>query len=213
MTSCSVRITRATRLACTASLAAFWAVGYSALGSSHPASRLDPTTALDTLIPFAGWAVWAYLGGIAWIVLPAILIRSAPVFARTAAAFLIALILSFASFAFAPASATGLRAQASAAGLDTLTAMALRTLHALDPPTNLFPSLHVGLAVVATLALVDEHPRCRWGAVLLLAVIVASVCLAKQHTLLDVAGGLLTGLVAFAAAPGLRRPPFGAQVR
>src|SRR5690349_8545032 len=106
MAPCSRSVPWTTRLACTASLAVLWAVGYSTLGTAQRVSGLDPTTALDLLIPFAGWAVWAYLGGIAWIVAPAVLIRSAPLFERTAAAFLIAMIVSFACFAWAPAAAT-----------------------------------------------------------------------------------------------------------
>lgn len=201
MKLCSPSVPWASRLAWSAGLAALWGTGYLTLGASRPLSRLDPTTALDALIPFAGWAVWPYLLGIVWIVLPAVVIRSAALFARTAAAILIAMIVSFTCFAVAPAGAAGLRAQASDAGLDTLTAMALRTLHAIDPPTNLLPSLHVGLAVVATLALVSERRRWRLGGALMLTAIVASVCLTKQHTVLDVAGGLATGLVAFAVAP------------
>lgn len=191
----SIRLS--TRVVCSAGLGAFWALGYFTLGArAQTSGTFDPSSALDAFIPFAGWAVWPYLLGIAWIALPAALIRSPLLFRQTAQAYALVMILSFICFVLMPAASTGLRGQASTIGLDALTAWAVSTLHAIDPGTNLLPSLHVSLATVAACAMLRQHPAWRATIWSLLVVVVASVLVLKQHTIADAAAGLI---VAFAA--------------
>lgn len=173
-------------------LAGFWALGYFTAGVwLHPAPIFSPSTALDAAIPFAGLAVWPYLFGMVWIAMPALLLRSPALFRHTACSYALLIAFSILCFVLLPAEAPELRRQASGAGLDPLTAWALQRLHAIDPPHNLLPSLHVSLAALATCALTRSDARWRVPATLALAMIMAAVCLSKQHTLADAVAGLM----------------------
>ena len=74
-------------------------------------------------------------------------------------------------------------------------------LYRIDTNTNVFPSVHVAGAVGIALAWWDcpfPRRRClvRCAAILLAAAICLSTLLLKQHSLLDLCGGLLVSLVA-----------------
>ncbi|HEU4844834.1 MAG TPA: phosphatase PAP2 family protein [Burkholderiaceae bacterium] len=123
--------------------------------------------------------------------MPAVLLQSSALFRHTARSYALLIALSVMCFVLLPAEAPALRRQASIAGLDPLTAWALQHLHAIDPPRNLLPSLHVSLAALSTAALARSDARWRWPGGAVLAVVVAAVCLSKQHTVTDAAAGLL----------------------
>jgi hypothetical protein len=186
-----------TRAACSVGLGAFWALGYFLLGARAQTVRaFDPSIPLDALIPFVGWAVWPYLLGIAGIGLPAVLIRSPALFHQTAIAYAIVIGLSFLCFFLAPTEADSLRIQTAMAGLDDYTASAVSMLHAIDPATNLVPSLHVSLATVAACALAREYPAMQAKIAGLLVIVIASVLMLKQHTIVDALAGLTGAAIA-----------------
>jgi membrane-associated phospholipid phosphatase len=192
------------RAACGAALGMFWGFGYFGLAAGSPV-RFDPTTGLDAAIPFIGWSVWVYVGGIVWISAPLVLVDERELFWQSAATYVAALSLGFLCFAAFQAGAPALRQQASPLGSDPLTAWALLTLHHIDAPVNLLPSLHVALVWMSSSAIWRQHPRWRIGCGLVAAVVTTSVCLSKQHTVLDVAAGLaLAWLCSWLVAPGRR---------
>ncbi|HKH28375.1 MAG TPA: phosphatase PAP2 family protein, partial [Sphingomicrobium sp.] len=63
-------------------------------------------------------------------------------------------------------------------------------LYAVDPQTNLFPSLHVSLGVLAALSISKAAPGWACLATGAVAAVAISVCTVKQHVLIDVVGGL-----------------------
>lgn len=72
----------------------------------------------------------------------------------------------------------------------------VRLLYRLDTPTNVFPSIHVYNSAVCCRAILgEERLRKRKGltavTVTLTLLIIAATVFLKQHTLLDVAGGLM----------------------
>ena len=88
--------------------------------------------------------------------------------------------------------------------LSVLVAMIYRA----DTCTNVFPSVHVVGSVGAALAVWDSprlrsHPLPRLGVPVLAALICVSTLFIKQHSVLDVAGGLVLSLLA--AVPIYRR--------
>jgi len=94
----------------------------------------------------------------------------------------------------------------------------LRLLYFLDPPLNLFPSLHLALAFLAALAAVRVRSLLGVVAVIWTLCIAVSVCTTKQHFAVDAAAGLaLAALVhrALVANPRARVVPadatFGAR--
>jgi membrane-associated phospholipid phosphatase len=167
----------------------FWGFGYFRLATRVPV-LFEPTTGLDAAIPFVGWSVWIYLAGIIWIAAPLALVDERDLFWQSAAAYVVALTLGFLCFAAFPAGAPALRRLASPVGLDALTAWALLTLQRIDTPSNLLPSLHVALAWLASRAVWRQHPPWRIVCGLVSVTVTMSVCLSKQHTVLDVAAGL-----------------------
>ncbi|MCQ2443643.1 MAG: phosphatase PAP2 family protein [Oscillospiraceae bacterium] len=83
---------------------------------------------------------------------------------------------------------------------DNLFQEAVRLLYRVDTPTNVFPSIHVFNSVVCCEAIVRQKQlrAHRWlmvSSVVLTVLIVAATLFLKQHTLLDVAGGLLLATV------------------
>jgi membrane-associated phospholipid phosphatase len=81
----------------------------------------------------------------------------------------------------------------------------------IDPPSNVFPSLHVAFAVLLALILRVHRPPV--GAILLVmaALLSASTLITKQHFIADVVGGLVLGtaIAAWVLRPfgGLRGQP------
>lgn len=86
----------------------------------------------------------------------------------------------------------------------------IAALYRIDTNTNVFPSVHVLGSIGAALAVWDCRPLeqrhgLRAGAVLLAAAICLSTVFIKQHSVLDVVGGLLLG--GLAARAVYRRSP------
>ena len=73
----------------------------------------------------------------------------------------------------------------------------LGTLHELDRPYNLFPSLHVSFSVLTALIKTRIAQRLKffhWGAAALISI---STLFVKQHALVDIAGGIIVAVLAF----------------
>lgn len=70
-------------------------------------------------------------------------------------------------------------------------------LQALDPPVNLFPSMHVVFTLLFNAATGREHPRARPWLVLWTIAVAASTLLTRQHYVVDVIGGLALGIIAY----------------
>jgi membrane-associated phospholipid phosphatase len=178
-----------------------WAIGYFSIGVwTHQSRLFDPSTTLDACIPFVGWAVWPYLLGLVGLVLPAVIIQSRALFLRTVVAYATVMTLSFSVFILLPTDAAKLRLHASTFYLDSPTAWAVGTLYAIDPPTNMLPSLHVSLATAAALAVSEEYAGYRTLTFVGWAILAASVCAVKQHSVLDVLSGTILGLISFRVA-------------
>jgi hypothetical protein len=175
-----------------AALLALWGVGYFLIPNAVVTRQArDLATPFDSAIPFLGWTVWIYLAGLALIAAPVFALRAEPAFRRAAGSCALIVLASLACFVAMPVSSPGLREAAVMAGPDSLTAWAVRALHGIDPPGNLFPSLHVSLSALACWSIAEAQPRWRWALCAALAVIAVSVATTKQHLLLDVLGGLV----------------------
>ena len=75
-----------------------------------------------------------------------------------------------------------------------LTAWMLRGIYAADTNTNVFPSMHVVGTLAAVIAIFDSRcaPRgAQWGVAALGVLINASTVLIKQHSVLDILGGVV----------------------
>jgi membrane-associated phospholipid phosphatase len=190
-----------------AALLLLWGACYFGIGGSGLARRArDVAAPLDAAVPFLGWTVWIYLAGLLLIIAPLFMLRDLGQFRITARCYALAILASLACFATLPSSSASLRAAVAVSELPLLTAWAVRALQDIDPPVNLFPSLHVSLSALAAWSIAEATPRWRQVWRLALALVAISVVTAKQHTLLDVGGGLALAAAARSTARG--RPAF-----
>ncbi len=77
---------------------------------------------------------------------------------------------------------------------DDLTARLLRFIYAADTNTNVFPSMHVVGTLAAVIGIFDSRSAslgAKWGVAALGVLINASTVLVKQHSVLDIFGGVM----------------------
>jgi len=155
---------------------------YGAAIATAAVTRVDPVMAIDRLIPCAPDFVWVYLAGLAAPFLPLFALPRS-LLPKAMASYSLLILTAVVLFLVFPTDAGSLRALCG----DPPWSLAL--LYRLDPATNMFPSLHVGLATLSCLWLVEAGSR--WGRVAAALALgqALAVLLIKQHTLADVAMG------------------------
>ena len=151
-------------------------------------------TALDRRIPFLPRSLLIYLGFFPFVVLTSA-IASRRRFVRLQTAFWIALALAVACFLVVPVS---IPRPALDVIEDPFLRQRFQRMWSLDVATNGLPSLHVAVSVIASTAWM--RTRYRWLAVAFGFLICVSTLTVKQHTLLDVGGGLVVGAASLALA-------------
>ncbi len=152
----------------------------------------DLTMAFDSSTPFLpGW-VWIYLGSyLFWIYVYTTAARdSLRTACRLAAADIVGKLICLVFFLAFPT--TNVRPAVEGSGL---TAFLMRTVYALDTPTNLFPSIHCFIAWLGTRYILtarnlsQKRLHCVF-ALLGCLLVFASTLFTKQHVLWDVLGGM-----------------------
>jgi membrane-associated phospholipid phosphatase len=187
------------RAVLTVSLVIFFITGYFGVGISRkPEEARELATALDARIPFMARSVWIYLLIFPSALLPLFVVRCRRLFGRTAVAYAIAITISLFCFTFFPVTSLGLRADAAMLDLTRASDWAVATLYSIDPPYNLFPSLHLSIAVLAAFSVWKASRLYGVVTFVTLVFIGVSVCTVKQHVVLDAVGGVALGaLVSF----------------
>jgi membrane-associated phospholipid phosphatase len=194
----------------------FFVAGYFAVGHHvDPGRARDLGTSLDARIPFIARSVWVYLWVFPASLLPLFLVRCPRLFRRTIVAYCVAIAVSLIVFAAIPVTSIGLRADRAALDVTRFSPWAVSVLYRLDPPYNLFPSLHLSIAALAALS--AWKARRLYGAATFVgvALIGASICTVKQHFVLDGLGGVALAIVVhtfvlrpYAPSPGID-PAYG----
>jgi len=191
--------------------------GYFWIGwTTDPAAAASLATALDARIPFVPESIYVYAAVYWMITLPIFVIDSPALFRRTALAYGAIVTVCLLCFLLVPVSGDGLRPDLARVEADPFVVWGLALNYALDPPVNLFPSLHLAGATIAALA--AGRARTAYGVVAGAAVVpvAVSVCTVKQHFWLDAAAGVALAVAAWALVlrpfelpPGERaaRPP------
>lgn len=176
---------------------ALFVAGY--FGVGHAAAGLRARTVatpLDDVIPFVPWTVFVYAAVYTSAFLPIFLVRDVALFRQAVRAYVLVLLISFTAFLLYPVTSVGLRPDLSEMGASGFAGWGLRVIYRLDPPRNLFPSLHLAIAAVATAAVWKARAVYGWVAALWLMPIAVSVCTTKQHFALDALAGLALGAAA-----------------
>ena len=148
---------------------------------------------LDDMIPFVRQFVLVY---VLWYPLMLgttlyLLLKDRRAFLRYARSVVLGLTACMLTFVLLP-SGQELR-PAEVPGSD-LTARLLRAIYAADTNTNVFPSMHVVGTLAAVIGIFDSRsaPRgVQWGVAALGVLINASTVLIKQHSVLDILGGVV----------------------
>ena len=148
---------------------------------------------LDDMIPFVRLFVLVY---VLWYPLMLgttlfLLLKDRRAFVRYARSVVLGLTACMLTFVLLP-SGQELR-PAEVPGSD-LTARLLRAIYAADTNTNVFPSMHVVGTLAAVIGIFDSRsaPRgVQWGVAALGVLINASTVLIKQHSVLDILGGVV----------------------
>lgn len=197
------------KAAWTTAVAAFFVGGYFGVGlHASPAGARDLGTALDAAIPFVPWTVWVYLAVFPMAFLPLFVVRSRALFTRTMAAYAAVMAVSFVVFATYPVTSTGLRADAASLDSRVFSEWAVGVLYRLDPPYNLFPSLHLSVAGLAAFAAWEARRSYGVAAFAAAAAIGVSICTVKQHFVVDgIAGAALAALAWATMLRGHRPEP------
>lgn len=189
---CLDRHPLAERVLLAVSIAASWIAGYHAIGwSTDLGQAVALDTALDRAIPFVPETVYLYGLVYAASLYPLFVIRSRALLRRTAVAYVAVIAASLVCFLLFPVTCAGFRPPLEAIDAGTLHGWGVRLVYALDPPTNLFPSLHVGLAAVGAAAAWRASPRLALPAIGILVATVVSILTTKQHFLVDALAALL----------------------
>jgi membrane-associated phospholipid phosphatase len=185
------------RAALTLGVLVLFVAGYFGVGGNVDPSRARQlATSVDDRIPFIARSVWVYLWVFPASLLPLFLVRCPRLFRRAMLSYGIAIAVSLAVFAAMPVTSIGLRRDRSTLDVTQPSAWAVSVLYAVDPPLNLFPSLHLSIAVLASLA--AGKARRSYGAAAFVGVVLvaASICTVKQHFVLDGLGGAaLAGVI------------------
>jgi membrane-associated phospholipid phosphatase len=157
--------------------------------SQRPRSTTMLATSLDGAIPFVPWTVWWYLPFYAGIFVMAIAgFRTPRLFNRALVGVVVTMLVGAAGHLLIGAEYPRPLVRPP---YGDLSLAFLGWVHAVDPPGNVFPSLHV--AHTSALAVILRHDRPRLGALaMLMALLLAiSTLTTKQHFVADVLAGFI----------------------
>lgn len=125
--------------------------GYLILGATTPEAPATLRTAFDDAVPFLPWTVLIYSAVYTAAFYPLFVVRCPRLFRRVAVAYALVLTVAFVTFAVFPVTAIGLRPDLTGLDETVFWNFGMRMTYEVDPPTNLFPSLHLGMAWIASL--------------------------------------------------------------
>jgi PAP2 superfamily len=187
--------TLAERAVLTVSLIVFFIAGYFGIGLSRtPDQSRELNIFLDDKISFVVHSVWIYLLIFPSALIPLFVVRCQRLFRRTAIAYAAAISFSLICFAVFPVTSGRLRVDQAALNLTRASDWAVAALYSIDPPYNLFPSLHLSIAVLAAFAAWKAARGYGAATFVTLVFIGVSVCTVKQHVVLDTLGGVALGV-------------------
>ena len=190
-------------------LALFAGCYFGAAQLTGGADVLALRTALDDRTPFWPSSVIIYAAVYPLALLPAFIVAPAPLFRRVALAYAVVILLAALCFVLLPTSAADLRLPLNELDSTRFDVWGLGVLYAWDPPANLFPSLHLALALLASLVAWNLSPAVGAPALGLTALIAIATTTTRQHYWLDALAGVTLAVVVHYAL--LRRvyPRFG----
>ena len=161
----------------------YFGIGHLHLGRSTELLR----TRLDDALPFWPWTAWCYLPFYAGVFVMAIAgFRRRTIFNRAVLAVLVVMTIGALGHVFVGAEYP--RPILSPPYPD-ISAAFLASVQHIDPPGNVFPSLHVAHTTMLALILLKDRPRVGLVALGMATALALSTLTTKQHFLADVLSG------------------------
>jgi len=204
------------RFALAGGLVVLFIVGYFGVGlATDPARARELGTALDRAIPFVPASIWIYLWVFPADLIPVFVVRCPRLYRRTIVAYAIAMVVSYVIFAAFPVTSLGLRADPATLDPSRPSEWAVLLLYSIDPPFNLFPSMHLSIATLAAFSAWTADRRYGAATFFGVALVGISITTVKQHFIVDGIAGFALGALVYALlirpyrpVPGYR-PAFG----
>jgi membrane-associated phospholipid phosphatase len=190
----------AERVAITALVLVFYAAGYFLIGwATDPASARSLAMPLDARIPFVPETIFVYASVYTAVTFPLFAVRSPALFRRVGVAYGVVIAVSLAVFAVCPVTSVDLRPDITLLDASRFSGWGVKLVYTLDPPFNLFPSIHLAVATLAAFAAWKARPA--YGAIgfAWVALIAVSISTVKQHFLIDGVAGFGLAITAYAS--------------
>jgi membrane-associated phospholipid phosphatase len=188
------------------SLALLQSAIYFGIGHTHFERSTELLrTRLDDAIPFWPWTGWCYLPFYAATFIMAIAgFRRRWLFDRTVQAVLLVMFLGAMGHLFVRAEYPRIVIYPP---YPDLSSAFLASVQHIDPPGNVFPSLHVAHTTMLSLLLLEDRPVLGRIALVMATLLAISTLTTKQHFIADVVAGYLLAFLGRAVA--LRGTPGG----
>ncbi|MEZ6188948.1 MAG: phosphatase PAP2 family protein [Planctomycetota bacterium] len=196
------------RIGRVAALFVYCFAGYYALGLGiDPAQARQLRLPIDDWIPLIPATHWCYVWVYTAMLYPVFTVRERRLFVQVTKAYLLVITVSLACYAVIPVTSVGFRPDLSGYDMSVFHNWGLRVNYTLDPPMNLFPSLHLSIATLAALCAWRARPLWGYVAIPLVVGIAVSIVTVKQHFVVDGVAGLLLGAAAYVVV--VHRTPAG----
>jgi len=171
----------------------YFELGYLWSGSDHSAyDSIDATFAVDHALPLIPFFIVFYMIGYLFVFLPCFLLREKSEFFWGVTTFIIMLSVAFLFFKYLPI----YMHKTYAFGDDGFSKLTYFQQTA-DVSYNNCPSLHVALNLFSWFVLLHRWPKIFIWLIPLPLLIIVSTLFVKQHLVIDVASGILLGILGY----------------
>jgi hypothetical protein len=186
------------KLAVVTLLLTVWTGGYYAIAlTTDPRAARQLGTPLDAAIPFLPSTIYLYAWVYTAMLYPLFTVRCIRLFRRIAMAYALVLAISLATFRLFPVTSLGFRPDLQLLQEHSFEEWGVRLNFFLDPPFNLFPSLHLSIATLVAWAAWKTRPVYGVMAALIAGGIAVAVLTLKQHYLVDGIAGIALGTASY----------------
>jgi hypothetical protein len=168
-----------------AAMVVYFVVGFRLVPMVAAGRATTLWTTLDDRIPFLPWTIYVYAFVYTAMLYPLFVVRCSRLFQRVAMAYFAVLTISFVCYAVFPVTSIGLRPNTAGLSDHVFHEWGIKLNYALDEPYNLFPSLHLSIAILAMLSAWKAAPRVGALALPIVGGVGIAIFTTKQHFLAD----------------------------
>ncbi|HBZ68657.1 MAG TPA: hypothetical protein DEP35_02450 [Deltaproteobacteria bacterium] len=189
---------RREKLALVVMLLIVWVSGYYTIAlTTDPRAARSLGTPLDAAIPFVPATIYLYAWVYTAMLYPLFTVRCIRLFRRVAMAYSLVIAVSLVAFRLFPVTSLGFRPDPRLLQDHNFHEWGVRLNFFLDPPFNLFPSLHLSIATLVALTAWKARPAYGAMATLITSGIAVAVLTLKQHYLADGVAGIALGTASY----------------